>query len=55
MNENSVNKTFTKVQIMEYAFVTFRLLFKGVASSAFVLGQFFFQKNLKFGDFKGLF
>jgi hypothetical protein len=43
MNENSVNKTFSKVQIMEYAFVTFMLLFRGVASSVFVLGQFFFQ------------
>jgi hypothetical protein len=37
MNENHVNKTFLKAQIMEYAFVTSKLLFKGVASSVFVL------------------
>ncbi len=30
---------------MEYAFVTSRLWFRGVASSGFVLGRFDFQKK----------
>jgi hypothetical protein len=38
MNENHVNKTFSKAQIMEYAFVTSRLWFRSVASSAFCFG-----------------
>jgi hypothetical protein len=36
-------KTVSKGQVMEYAFVTSRLWFRGVASSAFVLGRFDFQ------------
>jgi hypothetical protein len=56
MNENHLNKTFSKAQIMEYAFVTFMLLFKGVVSSVFVLGRFFFQFfNKKLVIFKDYF
>jgi hypothetical protein len=55
MNENCVNKTSSKAQIMEYAFVTFKLLFKGVASMFLFWVDFLSQNKNKMVIFKDYF